>query len=112
MTLTASDSSHAAFLPAAARLPHDPYRMPLCGRKGWRMLTAVSVEVSPADGNLELSPIPATGPSLTDPSGSFGGLTTPMNVAIGLDHSVWLLDQEALVLKRFDPCECLFETVP
>ena len=50
--------------------------------------------------------------ALTEPSGSFGGLRPPANVAIGPDGSIYLLDAAKLALKRFDPCTCAFEAVP
>src|SRR5207253_3573128 len=70
------------------------------------------VEVSLSDQSLALAPLTGSGRSLSEASGSFGGLTLPSNVAQGPDGSIFLLDQQMAVLKRFDPCECRFEIVP
>ena len=48
---------------------------------------------------------------LTEPSGSFGGLRPPANVAYDGD-AIWLLDPDRAVILRFDPCDCEFEAVP
>jgi phage tail-like protein len=56
--------------------------------------------------------VPGTGRLLTEPSGSFGGLTLPANVATTRDGKIYLLDIETSQLKTFDPCECRFVMVP
>jgi phage tail-like protein len=92
--------------------PHDPTFLLLDGRVGWQQASLEHVEITANDGSLALQPVPGSGRSLTEPGGSFGGLTTPANVAIGPDGSVYQLDQQECVLQRLDPCECKFETVP
>jgi phage tail-like protein len=92
--------------------PDDPTFLLLDARVGWRQPQLDQLEVVPGDGTLALVAIPGSGRSLTEPSGSFGGLTTPGNVALGPDGSIYLLDLAETVLKRFDPCECRFEPVP
>jgi phage tail-like protein len=92
--------------------PHDPTFLLLDGRVGWRQALLDHVAITAPEGSLTLEPVPGSGRSLTEPSGSFGGLTTPGNVAVGPDGSVYQLDQQECVLKRLDPCECKFQTVP
>ncbi len=105
-------SSAAFALPAISRPLHDPLNVLLDARVGWREGVFDYVEPAPIDGTLSLEPKTDNGSLLTDPGGTFGGLTVPPNVALGYGDSVYLLDQETALLKRFDPCSCLFETVP
>jgi phage tail-like protein len=96
-------------LPPVPRPPHDPSFLLLNGRVGWRASELDDVAV--ADDNLGLLIIPGSGRILTEPSGSFGGIVPPGNVAVGADGGVYLLDRSAAQLRRFDPCDCQFNTV-
>lgn len=100
-------------LPPIPQPPYDPTSWRLNARIGWHESTLTDgVEQAPPIGALALAPRPGSGRSLTEDSGSFGGLTPPMNVAIGPDGSIFLLDTKTMELKRFDPCDCEFKTVP
>jgi phage tail-like protein len=99
-------------LPLIPRPPHDPTSWLLNGYVGWLQAKLDQIELSPPKSSLVLSLTPEGRRSLTEPSGSFGGLTTPGNVAIGPDGSIYLLDTTRAQLKRFDPCECNFQNVP
>src|SRR5437667_12821947 len=99
-------------LPPIPQPPQDPTSWLLNARVGWRSAGPPAVEQRFTDGALALAPEPESLPSLTDPSGSFGGLTLPTNMALGPDGSIFLLDQTTLQLKRFDPCACRFDVVP
>ena len=92
--------------------PHDPTFWLLDGRTGWRDADLDKVEVTGPGRCLALVPEPGSGRSLGEASGSFGGARLPANVALGPDGSVYLLDREHALLKRFDPCQCKFEVVP
>jgi phage tail-like protein len=92
--------------------PHDPTSWLLNAQVGWRLARWRQVEQRAADGTVTLAPRPESLRSLTAPSGGFGGLTPPANMALTPDGSLWLLDQRALQLKRFDPCDCRFTIVP
>ena len=98
--------SLAPYLPPIPRPPHDPTSLLLNGRLGWSVLESVGVDAGEA---IRLERFPGSLRALTEPSGSFGGLRPPANVALDDEGSVWLLDGD--VLKRFDPCECRFEEV-
>ena len=101
------------FLPPIPRPPHDPTSWLLNGRVGWHEYDfKTGVEKSPLSGSLVLKQVPGSGRSLTEAGGSFGGLTVPAHVAPAPDGSIYLLDADTLALKRFDPCECVFKTVP
>jgi phage tail-like protein len=106
--------SSAPFLPPIPEPPHDPTSLLLDATSGWRAAAGGldHVEAAPSSGLLALTPMPGTGRSLTEASGSFGGLALPANVALGPDQSLYLLETETAKLKRFDPCECRFVTVP
>src|SRR5205814_2264116 len=69
-------------------------------------------EITPVDGQLALEPLVGSGRSLTEASGSFGGLTLPAHIALGSDSTIYLLDAITLTLKRFDVCSCRFVVVP
>ena len=100
------------FLPPIPQPPHDPTSWLLNARVGWKEARLDQVEKRPLTGSLALAPVPGRGRSLTEASGSFGGLTVPAPVALGPDGSIYLLDAPRLQLKKFDPCQCLFETIP
>jgi len=96
-------------LPPIPRPPHDPTSLLLNWRVGWR---AAELRQLSAERSLIMAPAPDTQRSLTEPSGSFGGLRPPGNVALGPDGGIYLLDAENAQLKLFDPCECRFVSVP
>jgi phage tail-like protein len=100
------------FLPPIPQPPHDPTSWLLNARAGWHDAKLTHVEKTPVVQSLALAPLPESSHSLTEAGGSFGGLTVPANVALGPDGSIYLLDAKTLELKRFDPCECVFNTVP
>ena len=72
----------------------------------------VGLEFRPGDLALSLMPLDGTGRSLVEPSGSFGGLRPPGNVAIGVDGAIYLLNRSEGRIKQFDPCACGFVPVP
>lgn len=98
--------------------PHDPFSIMLAGHIGdtpaigWRLLRTSQLDVDPPTGALLLSPAPAAARWLSENSGSFGGLRPPANVAVTRRGDVLLLDQTTGALRRFDPCECGFVTLP
>jgi hypothetical protein len=98
--------------PPIPQPPNDPTSLLLNGQVGWRAQRLDGVAVNAADGALMLPISSADARALTEPSGSFGGLRPPGNVAIGPDGSTYLLDRAKLALRRFDPCTCEFETIP
>jgi phage tail-like protein len=100
------------FLPPIPQPPHDPTSWLLNARAGWHEAKLTHKENIVIGQSLALELLPDNSRSLTESSGSFGGLTVPANVALGPDGSIYLLDTETLALKRFDPCECVFKTVP
>jgi phage tail-like protein len=93
--------------------PDDATWMILRGRDGWPMAEPWSdVVVSPLDCALLLKSLPGGPSALADPSGRFGGLSLPPNVALASDGTVWLLDIARGKLRRFDDCSCAFLDVP
>lgn len=87
------------------RPPHDPLSLLLDVRTGWPVLDAASVSVGE---DVTLARDPATLSWPTDPTGSFGGLRLPDNVAVGEDGTLWLLDRRTGWLMRFEACDCAF----
>jgi phage tail-like protein len=102
----------APFRSAPPGPPHDPMAWRLDARAGWRAAALDRVFAQPVARALALAPAAGSARTLAEPSGSFGGLRPPANVAIGADGGIYLLDRAAAQLKRFDPCECRFEVVP
>jgi phage tail-like protein len=96
-------------LPPILRPPHDPTSLLCDARLGWWVLDSDHVAVD--RGSLTLERAPGSLRWFTEPSGSFGGLRAPANVAL-CDDAIWLLDPSGPALKRFDPCECRFDEVP
>jgi phage tail-like protein len=95
----------------APQPPNDPTSLLLDARAGWRAQVVAGLDISPLTGALALAPSPRTERRLSEPSGSFGGLRLPYNVACG-PAGLYLLDRTGRRLKRFDPCCCEFVTVP
>ncbi|MEP6817039.1 MAG: phage tail protein [Marmoricola sp.] len=96
-------------VPELRRPPHDPLTLLLGGRLGWPTVGEVTVT---AEGALQLPRFPGSLRWLTEPSGSFGGLRLPANVALGTEGELWLLDPTRPRLLRFDTCGCGFVEVP
>ncbi len=93
--------------------PNDPSWMLLDGHDGWPMAEqSAGVSISSLDCALVLQSLPSGPGALADPSGRFGGLTPPPNVALAHDGTVWLLDRASGKLRRFDVCACAFMDVP
>src|SRR5215467_13522803 len=97
-------------LPAAPRPPDDPLHFLLNQDAGWRADKVTRVET--VDGILQLAPQTTSGRPLVDGVGTFGGLTPPSCVAVDGCQGIYLLDVESGLLKRFDPCQCAFVTLP
>jgi len=106
-------SSAARFRNPPPGPPNDPTWMLLEGRDGWPIAPASSgIATSPLDCALVLQNAPGGAASLADPSGRFGGLVPPPNVALAQDGTVWLLDAKRCRLRRFDDCACAFVDIP
>ena len=105
-------------VPRLAAPPHDPYSLLLGGHIGpepeigWRVRRLENAEFAAGSRALVLSPAPGAERSVAEPSGSFGGLRPPINVAIGPHGEVLLLDPVSGRLLRFDPCCCEFKALP
>ena len=67
-----------------------------------------------ADGGatLSLQPLPGAARPLADAAGSFGGLALPTGLAVNAEERIYILDGQAHVIKRFDPCSATFVTLP
>lgn len=115
----AGPASHAAYLPPVPRPPHDPYTLVLNGRLGWRALPGTLPGTPPAAigplgacGALTLLPLPGSGRTLTEATGSFGGLVLPRHLALAAlgpcQQALLLFDASGRRLLRFDPCACAF----
>lgn len=72
-------------------------------RAGWRLDPSVCIGVQTTHGPLTLSPQPAAAQALTDPAGSFGGLSLPSGVAAGPHGEILVLDQSGHRVLRYDP---------
>lgn len=97
-------------LPPVARPPHDPFWCTLDAVQGWRSLLLRDVAIAEPERLLMLDQAPG-GRSLTEPSGSLGGLVPPANVAVSDGGDVLMLDVAANQVKRFDACTCAFVVV-
>lgn len=100
------------WLPPIAKPPHDPTSWLLNGRVGWRSITPLEDGKLEQVGDSKALALLQEGDSLSDSSGSFGGVVLPTNVAMGPSGELFLLDQQTQTLKRFDPCDCRFVTIP
>lgn len=97
--------------------PHDPYSVMLAGHigalpeVGWRVHRLSGLDIHLATRALVLSPAPAAARWLSEPSGSFGGLRPPSNVAVTSHGDVLILDPATGEIRRFDACLCRFVAV-
>lgn len=98
----------AELLPPIPRPPHDPTLTLLGGSLGWRVLDAQNVAITD---ELALAQLPGATRSLTEPSGTLGGLVPPSNMAINSACEIWLASSDGHI-KRFDPCGCNFDPIP
>jgi phage tail-like protein len=90
--------------------PNDPTWLLLSPWQGWRLSPASQgVEAKTA---LTLAVVPGTGRTLAEPSGSFGGLVPPGNVAVRPDGTVVLLDGVRGRFRIFGVCACRFVDLP
>ena len=80
----------AHFLPPIPEPPHDPTSLLLNGRAGWRAAKLDHVEVTPPEKHLSLGLLPSASRSLTEPSGSFGGIVFPGNTAFDAGRGLYL----------------------
>ncbi|SIT58624.1 conserved hypothetical protein [Mesorhizobium prunaredense] len=87
--------------------PAPAFRMD--ARAGWR--AAVLDHVSQASGALRLSTLPVSAAPLGSPSGSFGGLSLPVTVAIGRAGEIYLLDRRSGTILVYDACSETFVPV-
>jgi phage tail-like protein len=103
-------------LPRPPEPPHDPRSLLLNGAIGFRQQPPAPTErmaaVDPECCAVTLPRVQAALRHLAEPSGSLGGVRPPSNVALGPDGGIYLLDRVQVELKRFDPCDCAFKTVP
>jgi len=107
---------NARYLPPVARPPHDPRTLVLDPRHGWHAATnpllADHVSDDAATGGVQLAMLAGSGRLLSEPSGSFGGLTWPAHVAPLPDGGIALLDRDAHRLRVLDRCCCAFVDWP
>lgn len=108
----------ATRLPPLPAPPHDPYSLLLAGwigptaAVGWRVRRSEQTEIAAATRALVLAPSPDAERRATEPSGSFGGLRLPINVALGPRGEIYSLDPVSGKLAHFDPCACQFIVIP
>lgn len=118
-TAPAGPASHAPYLPPVPRPPHDPLTLVLNGQLGWQALPGKPPAVPAATigplgqcGALTLLPLPGSGRTLPEASGSFGGLVLPRHMALATlgpcQQALLLFDATGRRLLRFDPCACVF----
>lgn len=102
----------AHLLPPIPQPPHDPTFTLLGPGAGWKALSMDQTAIDPATEELRLATLPGAERSLTEPSGSLGGLVPPANVAIDSDRGIWLVDPSISRVKQFNVCTRQFEEVP
>lgn len=87
--------------------------VPLNQQVGWRKAAnSDNVVIDAESGQLHLQVLPGLDRPLTDANGDFGGLVLPTSIAEDNEGRLYILDGGKLVVKRFDPCLQMFETLP
>ena len=78
-----------------------PYDFILDSANGWRTLDATAT--SSENGSVQLQPLAERHPALTDPHGTFGGVTLPRGVAIWGDQ-IFIADPSRHRILHWQPC--------
>ncbi|MEW5868200.1 MAG: phage tail protein [Chloroflexota bacterium] len=78
---------------------------------GWQPAALQAVAPDVESGCLRLRPLPGTARPLADEAGSFGGLQLPTGLALDNQDRLYILDGQAGIVKRYDPCIPGFETL-
>jgi phage tail-like protein len=84
----------------------------LDGLAGWRAKDLRNTVLANGGDSLMLQQLPGTIRPLVDPQGSFGGLQAAIGVAVDNENRVYILDGQTCLLKRFDPCQQKFVSLP
>jgi phage tail-like protein len=84
----------------------------LDGLAGWRAADLKNTVLGDGGKMLALQQAAGSIRPLVDPQGSFGGLQGATGVAVDTENRVYILDGQACLLKRFDPCQQRFVTLP
>lgn len=94
-------------------MPHaEKGHLLLSQRAGWRAASLERLILAGEGEELRLRTLPGRGRPLTDAEGTFGGLSLPTGLALDARDRVYVLDSQAHVVKRFDPCTKEFAVLP
>jgi phage tail-like protein len=94
-------------------MPHaEKGHLLLSQRAGWRAASLERLILAGEGEELRLRTVPGRGRPLTDDEGTFGGLSLPTGLAVDARDRVYVLDSQAHVVKRFDPCTEEFAVLP
>lgn len=103
----------AVLLPAVQKPPHDPKALVVTTQWLWNEVGfRKNLCTDTGSKGIQLEQVFPFRRSLGEANGTFGGLVLPSNVAVAPDGSIFLLDRATATLKRFEPCECRFISVP
>lgn len=83
----------------------------LDSRVGWRAALLDHTTTNGDTPGLQLVALPGQPRPLTDAQGGFGGFAIGTGIAVDADDNIYILDRQAQVVKRYDPCACAFETL-
>ncbi|TMC10488.1 MAG: hypothetical protein E6J41_08120 [Chloroflexi bacterium] len=97
--------------PASGR-PRTGGELMLGGRAGWRAAALQGVVLSGDGQSVQLATVPGAGRPLVDAAGDLGGLALPAGICVDEQERVYVLDREACLVRRYDPCTGRFETLP
>jgi phage tail-like protein len=84
----------------------------LDGRAGWRVGALERATLAGGGTLLQLQAVPGSGCPIVDAAGSFGGFALPTGLAVDADGRIYIVDNKASLIKRFDPCTETFEALP
>lgn len=79
---------------------------------GWRVGALNQAVIDESNGQLRLQTSPSIDRPLVDAQGDFGGLILPISIAEDSEGRLYILDGQTLRVKRFDPCQQIFEVLP
>jgi phage tail-like protein len=79
---------------------------------GWETLLLDHLELADGGDSLRLRLLPGAARPLTDSTGTLGGFTNPIGMALDTQNSIYILDSADNLIRRFDPCLQTFQILP
>jgi phage tail-like protein len=81
-------------------------------RAGWRAAILERAVLAECETEIQLAPLPGAAKPLVDAAGTFGGLVSPIGLALDGEGRIYILENSTASIKLFDPCSATFRVLP